>query len=108
MLWNRRGSIAVLATACAALAVGPAALAQAPVAWTTEQDHADMMRQLGIRKLRPAPSGRPDAPNPANYDEAKANPYPDWPELMRLKNGRRVTTARTWWTQRRQSSPCRR
>lgn len=101
MLWNRRGSIAVLAAACAALPVGPAALAQAPVAWTTEQDHADMMRQLGIRKLRPAPSGRPDAPNPANYDEAKANPYPDWPELMRLKNGRRVTTARMWWTQRR-------
>jgi len=101
MLWSRRGSIAVLAAACAALAVGPAALAQAPVAWTTEQDHADMMRQLGIRKLRPAPSGRPDAPNPANYDEAKANPYPDWPELMRLKNGRRVTTARMWWTQRR-------
>ena len=101
MLWSRRGGIAVLAAACAALAIGPAALAQAPVVWTTGQDHADMMRQLGIRKLRPAPSGRPDAPNPANYDEAKANPYPDWPELMRLKNGRRVTTADMWWKRRR-------
>jgi hypothetical protein len=72
-----------------------------PLTWTTAQDHADMMRQLGIRKLRPAPSGRPDAPNQANYDEAKANPFPDWPELMTLENGRRVTTPQAWWNERR-------
>ncbi|HVI34010.1 acetylxylan esterase [Phenylobacterium sp.] len=101
MLWTRGGRALALAAVCAGLAVGPAAQAQAPVTWTTEQDHAGMMRQLGIRTLRPAPSGRPDAPNPANYDEARANPYPDWPELMTLKSGRRVTTAAMWWTQRR-------
>lgn len=100
MFWTGRGKVAALA-ACAALVAGPVAQAQAPVTWTTEQDHADMMRQLGIRKLRPAPSGRPDAPNPANYDEGRANPYPDWPELMRLKSGRPVTTADQWWKARR-------
>ena len=35
-----------------------------------------MMAQLGIRKLRPGPSGNESAPNHANYDEALANPYP--------------------------------
>ncbi len=79
----------------------PALAQSAPLTWTTAQDHADMMRQLGIRKLRPAPSGRPDAPNQANYDEATANPFPDWPELMTLENGRRVTTAQAWWNERR-------
>src|SRR5690606_3967786 len=42
--------------------------------WTTADDHADMMRQLGITKLRPGPSGQENAPNAANYDEALANP----------------------------------
>jgi hypothetical protein len=44
--------------------------------WTTEQDHADMMRQLGITRLRPGPTADADAPNAANYDESTANPYP--------------------------------
>ena len=40
------------------------------------EDHADMLRQLGITKLRPGPNGRAVAgdPNSANYDEARANP----------------------------------
>ena len=36
----------------------------------TAADHQDMMAQLGIRKLRPGPSGNEGAPNQANYDEA--------------------------------------
>src|SRR5687767_4707392 len=45
----------------------------------TREDHADMMAQLGIRKLRPGPSGStaPNTPNPADYDTEKANPFPD-------------------------------
>ncbi|MDB5734916.1 MAG: hypothetical protein JWN16_1553 [Alphaproteobacteria bacterium] len=39
-------------------------------------------------------------PGNANYDEARANPYPDLPDLMTLKNGTRVTTARQWQTRR--------
>ena len=73
----------------------------APKNWTTAEDHQNMMAQLGIRKLRPGPSGNAGAPNEANYDEATANPYPNLPEVLRLKNGRKVATADGWWKQRR-------
>src|SRR5262249_319954 len=33
--------------------------------------------------------------------ESKANPYPDLPDPLRLKDGRKVTTAEAWWKQRR-------
>ena len=69
----------------------------------SQEDQADMLRQLGITKLRPGRNGNttPGTPNPANYDQARANPYPDWPELLTLKNGTRITTAGQWWRQRR-------
>jgi lysophospholipase L1-like esterase len=72
-----------------------------PMNWTTAQDHQNMMDQLGVKALRPGPSGRPDAPNPANYDEALANPFPNLPDVLTLKDGRKVTTAQTWWKERR-------
>jgi lysophospholipase L1-like esterase len=69
----------------------------------THEDHADMMRQLGITRLRPGFNGRaaPGEPNAANYDPARANPYPDWPDPLTLKDGRRVTTPQMWWQERR-------
>ena len=81
----------------------PASPAQptTPPAWTTAQDHRNMMDQLGIKALRPGPSGRADAPNAANYDPAKANPYPDVPDPLKLKSGQIVTTPDAWWKQRR-------
>jgi hypothetical protein len=43
----------------------------------TATDHQLMMSVLGIKSLRPGVDGmNPNAPNAANYDEAKANPYP--------------------------------
>ncbi|MCX6904380.1 MAG: acetylxylan esterase, partial [Verrucomicrobia bacterium] len=72
-----------------------------PLNWTTQQDHQNMMEQLGITRLRPGPSGRPGATNSANYDPAKANPFPALPEVLTLKNGEKVTTAGMWWKQRR-------
>ena len=60
-----------------------------------------MMEQLGITALRPGPSGNESAPNHANYDEALANPYPNLPEVLTLKNGKKVTSADIWWKQRR-------
>ncbi len=74
---------------------------RAQVAYTTDQDHKNMMQQLGITKLRPGPSGNESAPNHANYDESLANPFPNLPELLTLKNGQKVTTADMWWKQRR-------
>jgi hypothetical protein len=69
--------------------------------WTAQQDHQNMMEQLGIEKLRPGPSGRSDAPNAANYDPAKANPYPDLPDPLVTKNGKKVSSAEIWWKERR-------
>jgi lysophospholipase L1-like esterase len=73
-----------------------------PKNWTAEQDHRNMMEQLGIKALRPGPSGNENAPNHANYDESKANPFPDYPPVLKLKNGEAVTTPEMWWKQRRQ------
>lgn len=69
--------------------------------WTAEQDHRNMMEQLHIKALRPGPSGNESAPNHANYDEALANPYPNLPDPLTLKNGKKVTTPAMWWNQRR-------
>lgn len=69
----------------------------------SREDHADMMAQLGITSLRPGRNGStaPGTPNPANYDEAKANPYPNWPDILTTNDGRKVTTAEMWWKVRR-------
>jgi hypothetical protein len=82
---------------------GPAAgTAPAPMNWTDAQDHQNMLAQLGITKLRPGPNGNANATNnAANYDQAKANPFPDWPDVLTLKNGRKVTSPEMWWQQRR-------
>jgi hypothetical protein len=70
--------------------------------WTAQMDHRNMMEQLGITKLRPGRNGNPNATNnPANYNPALANPWPDLPELLVTKDGSRVTTAEMWWKQRR-------
>jgi len=69
--------------------------------WTTEQDHQNMMAQLGIKALRPGPSGNEKDANHANYDEAKASPHGDLPDALTLKNGQKVTSAEEWWKKRR-------
>src|SRR5258707_8796492 len=72
-----------------------------PVTFTSEQDHQNMMDQLGVKALRPGPSGDEKAPNHANYDESKANPFPSLPDPLTLNNGKKVTTAKMWWEERR-------
>jgi len=73
-----------------------------PAELTTQQDHKRMMDLLGIKELRRGADGmRRDVPNAANYDEAKATPYPNLPDPLTLKNGKRVTTVDEWWKQRR-------
>src|ERR1039458_4139189 len=78
-----------------------AANTPASMSWTAAQDHRNMMDQLGIKALRPGPSGTETAPNHANYDESTANPFPNLPDVLTLKNGKKVTTAKMWWNQRR-------
>src|SRR2546425_5405242 len=80
-------------------AAGPEA--SPPVELTAEQDHQRLMELLRITSLRPGADGRnPQAPNAANYDETKANPFPSLPDPLRLKNGEKVTTAQVWWDKR--------
>lgn len=68
-----------------------------PVKMTREEDHALMMKTLGINELRPGRNGRdPNAPNYANYDESKANPFPDYPDVMKFENGKPVKTVADW------------
>jgi hypothetical protein len=68
----------------------------------SEADHQQMMDQLHIAALRGGANGTdPKAPNYANYDESKANPTPNLPDPLTLKDGKKVTSAQVWWKQRR-------
>lgn len=60
------------------------------------QDHQLMMRKLGVTKLRPGPSGNPEAPNAANTDESKASPYTSLPDPLVFNDGTAVNTAEEW------------
>jgi hypothetical protein len=68
----------------------------------TQEDYKQMLTQLNITSIRPGANGNdPKAPNAANYDEAKANPYPNLPDALTLKSGKKVKDAKTWWSKRR-------
>src|SRR5580692_884255 len=74
----------------------------APVKMTKDEDHKRTMDLLHITELRKGKAGRDKTdPNFANYDESKANPYPDLPDPLTLKNGKKVTKASDWWSKRR-------
>jgi hypothetical protein len=84
------------------LALSAASQSNEPVQLTTQEDHQRTMGLLGITEIRRGADGRnPQAPNAANYDESKANPYPELPDPLKLNNGKRVAKATTWWKQRR-------
>jgi hypothetical protein len=69
---------------------------------TAQQDHKRLMELLHINALRPGADPRnSNSPNAANYDESKANPYPNLPDPLVLKNGKKVTSAKIWLNQRR-------
>jgi hypothetical protein len=72
------------------------------VVLTAAQDHRRLMGLLNITKVREGANGNnPKATNAANYDESKANPYPTLPDPLTLKNGKKVTTVKMWWDERR-------
>src|SRR5260221_11445816 len=76
--------------------------AKEPMSLTTEEDHALMMKLLGIKTLRSGANGMdPKAPNAANYEETKANPFPKLPDPLVTKGGKPVTTAQDWLEIRR-------
>ncbi|NUQ30109.1 MAG: hypothetical protein HOQ35_16535 [Acidobacteriaceae bacterium] len=80
----------------------PAIYAQcSPVHVTALEARQHMMELLHITSIRPAFSGSPTGKNPANFDEAKAGPFSQPPDLLRLNDGQPVTTPQMWWNGRR-------
>ncbi len=67
----------------------------------SEKEHQREMDLLGIQHLRPGVDGDPKSPRAANYDESKADVYPNLPDPLKLENGKRVTSAKMWWMKRR-------
>src|SRR5881275_989859 len=72
-----------------------------PAHLTAEQDHQRMMDLLHITSIRRGADGDPKSPNAANYDESKAGPISKLPDPLRLNDGKGVTTANQWWSERR-------
>lgn len=63
----------------------------------TQADYQQMLEQLNIQSIRPGVNGsNPQAPNAANYDESKANIYPNIPVVLQLNNGKKVDSKRAW------------
>ena len=96
-----RCSLTLLLGFASALALSSSHAQCTPVHLTAEQDHQRMMNLLHIQSLRPGPSGAAGAPNATNYDEDKAGPFSKVPDPLILNNGKRVTSAKMWWKQRR-------
>jgi hypothetical protein len=57
-----------------------------------------MLGLLGLKDsdMRRPPAGDANAPNATNYDESKADVYPNLPNPLVFKNGKPVTTAAEW------------
>ena len=73
-----------------------------PTKLTSQEDHKRMLNLLKIKELRRGADGfNQKAKNAANYDESKANPYPDLPDPLVFANGKKVDTAEAWRKRRR-------
>ena len=83
----------LLAPAAACAAEAGMATNSPPVVLSAEQDHQRVMDELGMTNFRRRLTD--------SYDESIANPYPDLPDPLTLKNGTKVTTAQMWWDKRR-------
>jgi hypothetical protein len=82
--------------------IPPPPPASSPAQLAAQADRQKMMDLLHIDSLRQGANGNnPQAPNAANYDESKANPYPTLPDPLVLNNGKKVTSSKMWWNQRR-------
>ncbi len=63
----------------------------------SEAEHNRELKLLGITELQPGLTAYDiGKPGNANYDEAKANPYPKLPAMLVMKDGKPVKTAAQW------------
>ena len=81
---------------------GPSEPSRDQIAAGSEAERQRELKLLGISATHTPMSARVlNVPDVANYDEAKANPYPKLPALMVTNSGAKVTTADQWWKVRR-------
>jgi hypothetical protein len=71
--------------------------APSPVQIANQKERQRIMDQLKISAIPPGAVSS----SPATYNEAEANPYPNLPDPLTLKNGQKVTTAAAWRSRRR-------
>jgi hypothetical protein len=71
-----------------------------PEQLTAQEDHKRMMELLGIKSVRRGADGNPKSTNAANLDESKANPFPDLPDPLTFKDGKKVSNADDWQRRR--------
>ena len=67
-----------------------------PVQLANTGERLRIMKEL---KISGFPAGAVSS-SPATYNEDEANPYPDLPDPLTLKSGKKVTTAALWKTRR--------
>jgi hypothetical protein len=72
-----------------------------PAATRPPNDHQHMMDLLGITALRPGVAQNGQGAHPVNWDESKANPWPNLPDPLIFNNGKPVKSAKDWTTKRR-------
>ena len=87
-------------------AATPPAVAQpaAPPSPVQIANQAERQRIMNLLKISAIPPGAVSS-SPATYNEAEANPYPNLPDPLLLKNGQKVTTAAVWRSRRRARTP---
>jgi hypothetical protein len=94
---KRMAALVVFALA-GSLAVIAAQKSGTPVQLTAAEDRQRIMDLLKIASIPPGANG---AYNPETYNEALANPYPNLPDPLTLKNGKKVTSRDMWVKERR-------
>jgi hypothetical protein len=95
--WSSRILYTVLAATSIVTSSGRAQQPANPAMLAAQADRQKMMDALHITSLRQGANGSDKtAPNYANYDESKANPYPTLPDPLVMNNGTKVTTAAMW------------
>ena len=93
-------SVACLATAVLAQTL-PTPEERAAILAASSAERDREAKLLGIAEMqKPYTAYDIGKPGNANYDEAKANPYPKLPELMVMKDGAKVTTPAQWQKRR--------
>src|ERR1700733_5356807 len=89
--------IAAAAAQTQAPAAPPAAPDRAAITAASAAERDRELKLLGITAMQPGATAYDIGKlGNANYDEAKANPYPKLPDVLTMNDGTKVTTPAQW------------